>query len=130
MSRLRKNTLLRWGPTIIFVGILCMVFFDRIGLFGNNRAQLKITNLATIDLAEIQVQLHEKQCQIEHLNPGESSLCSFTITADAHHVISWKETDSIIYREAAGYVTPGFDVSNELKFLGNGKVNFEVIDNI
>ena len=128
MSSLGKNTLLRWGPAIIFVGVLCLVFFDRIGLFGDNQAQLKITNLATIDLAEIQIQLHDEQCRIEHMNPGESSLCSFTITADAHYEISWKETDSIIYREAAGYVTPGFDVSNELKFLGNGKVNFEVID--
>ena len=130
MSSLGKNKLLRWGPAIIFVGIICLVLFDQLGLFGDNRAQLKITNLAAIDLAEIQVQLHEEQCRIEHMNPGQSSLCSFAITADAHYAVSWKEADSIIYQEAVGYVTPGFDFSHELKFLGNGKVNFEVIDGI
>ena len=125
-----KNVFLRWAPAALFLGIIAVVLLGQFGLFGHNSASLKMTNMSTIGLKNIKVELHSETCKVARLGPGESSLCDFQIAADAHYVVSWTESESDDHEEKLGYVTPGFDFIHELQFLGAGKVAFKTRENI
>jgi hypothetical protein len=125
-----KNVFLRWAPAALFLGIIAVVLLGQYDLFGHNSASLKMTNMGTIGLKNIKVELHRETCKVARLNPGESSLCDFKIAADAHYVVSWAESESDDHQEQLGYVTPGFDFIHELQFLGAGNVAFKTRENI
>jgi len=124
-----KNKIVRWGPAILFFGILLAVFLDQFGLFGKNTVSLTVTNHTPTDISEIVVVLYKDPCVIQRLTPGKSSVCSFEIEADSHYKISWKESDVNSHMEEVGYVTHGFNFKHELEFLGEGKVNFKNNEN-
>ena len=123
-----SKRLLLWASATLFVGIGGFVVGDFVGLIGANEASLKITNQSNVEITQISVVLYEKPCQIERLNPTESTVCSFRIESDAHYRISWKEADADSYQEAAGYVTHGLDFSHELRFSGTGVVSFGYLE--
>ena len=125
-----KNVFLQWAPAALFLGIIAVVLLGQYGLFGHNSASLKMTNVGTIELKKIRVELHGETCKVAHLAPGESSLCDFQIAADAHYVVSWTESESDDHEEKLGYVTPGFDFVHELQFLGADNVAFKTMENI
>ena len=119
---------LLWSPAILFFAIVGATLLGHFGWLGNYSASLKMTNRTTAEIERIEVSLYQAACEVSHLEPGQSSICVLQIKSDAHYKIAWVEMNSTAYSEQAGYVTHGFDFSHELDFLGQGKIDFRLVE--
>ena len=119
---------LLWSPAILFCAIVGVTLLGQFGWLENYSASLKMTNRSTAEIERIEVSLYQAACQVTRLEPGQSSVCILQIQSDAHYKIAWMEPNSSAYSERAGYVTHGFNFSHELDFLGQGKIDFRLVE--
>ena len=117
-----------WSPIILFGAIVAGLLARQSGWLPGDSAMLTLTNRSDGAIEKIEVSIRHNPCRIARLEAGQSAACLLPIRHETHYTIDWTEAGSEAYREQAGYVTHGFDFVFELDFLGQGQIDFRLVE--